>query len=278
MTYFLALVASLSIGLADFYAGVLSKRLTVYAVFGGSAVVAALAFFTVGVITKTMHFDEVDLVAGSVAGILFLVGNLMYFTALTRGNMGVVSGTVTLLVLVPLITDMRQGQMPSPLNLLGIAVIMGGVIMLGIPEMKGSKAMGPVLLAFIAALFLGAAEVSLDLGSKENVLASLITMQIVGVVIISVIALATRSRGGFTFRETPAIVVIGMLNAIAVSAFSYATTSGNLAIVSVLSSLDSLVVLVMAFFFLKQNLARVQKFAFIVVLLGTFLVSFQPAN
>lgn len=273
MSYLLALVASLSYGLADFSAGVLSKRLTVYAVFGGSAVVAALVFFTLGVITKTMSFDEIDLVAGSVAGLLFLVGNLTYFTALTRGSMGVVSGTLTLLVLVPFIAAVSQGQMPAPLNLLGIAVTIGGVIMLGIPEMKGSKAMGPILLALIAALFIGASQVFLDLGSKENVVGSLFTMEIVGVVTISVIALAARSRGGFAIRETPAIVVIGMLNAIAVSAFSYATTSGNIAVVSVLSSLDPLVVIVMAVFILKQNLARVQIFAFIVVLFGSFLVS-----
>ena len=273
MSYLLALIASLSYGLADFSAGVLSKRLTVYAVYGGSAVVAALVFFAFGAITKTLSFDEVDFVAGSIAGILFLVGNLIYFTALTRGTMGVVSGTVTLLVLVPLISAMRQGQMPSPLNLLGIAVTIGGVIMLGVPEMKGSKGMGPVLLALIAALFIGASQVSLDLGSKDNVVGSIFIMEIVGVAIMSVIALAVRSLGGLALRETPAIVMIGMLNAIAVSAFSYATTSGNIAVVSVLSSLDPIVVVVMAVFILKQGLVRIQIFALTVTVLGSFLVS-----
>ena len=273
MSYLLALIASLSYGLADFSAGVLSKRLTVYAVYGGSAVVAALVFFAFGAITKTLSFDEVDFVAGSIAGILFLVGNLIYFTALTRGTMGVVSGTVTLLVLVPLISAMRQGQMPSPLNLLGIAVTIGGVIMLGVPEMKGSKGMGPVLLALIAALFIGASQVSLDLGSKDNVVGSIFIMEIVGVAIMSVIALAVRSWGGLALRDTPAIVMIGMLNAIAVSAFSYATTSGNIAVVSVLSSLDPIVVVVMAVFILKQGLVRIQIFALTVTVLGSFLVS-----
>jgi len=273
MSYLLALIASLSYGLADFSAGVLSKRLTVYAVSGGSAVVAALVFLAFGAITKTLSFDEVDFVAGSIAGILFLVGNLIYFTALTRGTMGVVSGTVTLLVLVPLISALRQGQMPSPLNLLGIAVTIGGVIMLGVPEMKGSKGMGPVLLALIAALFIGASQVSLDLGSKDNVVGSIFIMEIVGVAIMSVIALAVRSWGGLALRETPAIVMIGMLNAIAVSAFSYATTSGNIAVVSVLSSLDPIVVVVMAVFILKQRLVRIQIIALTVTVFGSFLVS-----
>ena len=145
--------------------------------------------------------------------------------------------------------------------------------MLGVPEMKGSKGMGPVLLALIAALFIGASQVSLDLGSKDNVVGSIFIMEIVGVAIMSVIALAVRSWGGLALRETPAIVMIGMLNAIAVSAFSYATTSGNIAVISVLSSLDPIVVVVMAVFILKQGLVRIQIIALTVTVLGSFLVS-----
>jgi drug/metabolite transporter (DMT)-like permease len=269
----LALLTSVFYGLSDFTSGSLTKRISVYGVAGGSAVVAALIFLVAGLATQTMNFNKVDFASGIVAGTLFFVGNVLYLTALSRGSMGVVGAVATLLVLVPLVHDMRNGQMPSALSIVGVIVTLGGIVLLGAPEMKGGSSLGPVFLAVIAALFFGISQVSLDLGSADAVLPTVLVTEMVTVIITLVLAMATRSIGGLDRPALPLILAIGILDALALLSFSVATTDGNVAIVSVLSSLDPIVLAILAFIFIRERIARLQVMGLFVVIGGSILVS-----
>ncbi len=273
MAVVLALLTSVFYGLSDFTSGSLTKRISVYGVAGGSAVVAALIFLVAGLATQTMNFNKVDFASGIVAGTLFFVGNVLYLTALSRGSMGVVGAVATLLVLVPLVHDMRNGQMPSALSIVGVIVTLGGIVLLGAPEMKGGSSLGPVFLAVIAALFFGISQVSLDLGSADAVLPTVLVTEMVTVIITLVLAMATRSIGGLDRPALPLILAIGILDALALLSFSVATTDGNVAIVSVLSSLDPIVLAILAFIFIRERIARLQVMGLFVVIGGSILVS-----
>ncbi len=273
MAVVLALLTSVFYGLSDFTSGNLTKRISVYGVAGGSAVVAALIFLVAGLATQTMNFNKVDFASGFVAGTLFFVGNVLYLTALSRGSMGVVGAVATLLVLVPLVHDMRNGQMPSALSIVGVIVTLGGIVLLGAPEMKGGSSLGPVFLAVIAALFFGISQVSLDLGSADAVLPTVLVTEMVTVIITLVLAMATRSIGGLDRQALPLILAIGILDALALLSFSVATTDGNVAIVSVLSSLDPIVLAILAFIFIRERIARLQVIGLFVVIGGSILVS-----
>jgi drug/metabolite transporter (DMT)-like permease len=75
-------------------------------------------------------------------------------------------------------------------------------------------------------------------------------------------------------KAVPLILAIGLLEALALLSFSTATTGGNVAIVSVLSGLDPIVLAILAFFIVKERMTRVQVIGFIIVIGGSFLVSF----
>jgi drug/metabolite transporter (DMT)-like permease len=270
----LALLTSVFYGVADFTSGHLTKRVSAFAVAGGAALVAALIFLVLGLRSDLMIFDKVDFLAGIVAGVLFFVGNILYLKALSQGSMGVIGAVATLMVLVPLIWDIRNGQMPSTIAIIGVLVTLTGIILLGAPEMKGGASLGPVFLASIAALFFGISQVALNLGSQANVLGTVFLTELVTVVIVVVLALFARSTGGMDKKAVPLILAIGLLEALALLSFSTATTGGNVAIVSVLSGLDPIVLAILAFFIVKERMTRVQVIGFIIVIGGSFLVSF----
>ena len=270
----LALLTSVFYGLADFTSGHLTKRVSAFAVAGGAAIVAAVIYLILGLRSDLMVFDKVDFVAGIVSGVLFFIGNVLYLKALSQGSMGVIGAVATLMVLVPLIWDIRNGHMPDAIAIVGVIVTLIGIILLGAPEMKGKAALGPVFLAVIAALFFGISQVSVNLGSQENVLGTVFLTELVTVVIVLVLALFTRSTGGMNKKAVPLILVIGLLEALALLSFSTATTGGNVAIVSVLSGLDPIVLAILAFFLIKERMTRVQLAGFLVVIVGSFLVSF----
>jgi drug/metabolite transporter (DMT)-like permease len=270
----LALLTSVFYGLADFTSGNLTKRVSAFAVAGGASIVAAVIYLILGLRSDLMVFDKVDIVAGIVSGTLFFIGNILYLKALSQGSMGVIGAVATLLVLVPLIWDVRQGNMPDAIAIVGVIVTLSGIILLGAPEMKGKSSLGPVFLAVIAALFFGISQVSVNLGSQSNVLGTVLLTELVTVVIVLVLALFTRSTGGMNKKAVPLILAIGLLEALALLSFSTATTGGNVAIVSVLSGLDPIVLAILALFLLKERMTRVQVIGFIIVIGGSFLVSF----
>jgi drug/metabolite transporter (DMT)-like permease len=270
----LALLTSVFYGLADFTSGNLTKRVSAFAVAGGASIVAAVIYLILGLRSDLMVFDKVDIVAGIVSGTLFFIGNILYLKALSQGSMGVIGAVATLLVLVPLIWDVRHGNMPDAIAIVGVIVTLSGIILLGAPEMKGKSSLGPVFLAVIAALFFGISQVSVNLGSQSNVLGTVLLTELVTVVIVLVLALFTRSTGGMNKKAVPLILAIGLLEALALLSFSTATTGGNVAIVSVLSGLDPIVLAILALFLLKERMTRVQVIGFIIVIGGSFLVSF----
>ena len=274
MAIVLALLTSVFYGLADFTSGHLTKRVSAFAVAGGASIVAAVIYLILGLRSDLMVFDKVDIVAGIVSGTLFFIGNILYLKALSQGSMGVIGAVATLLVLVPLIWDIRHGNMPDAIAIVGVIVTLSGIILLGAPEMKGKSSLGPVFLAVIAALFFGISQVSVNLGSQSNVLGTVLLTELVSVVIVLVLALFTRSTGGMNKKAVPLILAIGLLEALALLSFSTATTGGNVAIVSVLSGLDPIVLAILALFLLKERMTRVQVIGFIIVIGGSFLVSF----
>lgn len=274
MAIVLALLTSVFYGLADFTSGNLTKRVSAFAVAGGASIVAAVIYVILGLRSDLMVFDKVDIVAGIVSGTLFFIGNILYLKALSQGSMGVIGAVATLLVLVPLIWDIRHGNMPDAIAIVGVIVTLSGIILLGAPEMKGKSSLGPVFLAVIAALFFGISQVSVNLGSQSNVLGTVLLTELVTVVIVLVLALFTRSTGGMNKKAVPLILAIGLLEALALLSFATATTGGNVAIVSVLSGLDPIVLAILALFLLKERMTRVQVIGFIIVIGGSFLVSF----
>ena len=272
MADLLALLSSILVGASDFTGGLFSRRISVYAVVGAAAAVAALFFLTIGIVSGSPTITMLDAEAGVAAGVTLLIGTVLYFTALTKGRMGVVGGIVTLLVLIPIAFSVIHGETLSTKTIIGIVVTLTGAIALGIPEMRGGTAVSAIVMAVVAAVMFGMSQVALDRGATQDMYSVLFVSEVVQVVIIGCIAIFARSKGGITRRDLLPLAGIGAADAIAVSLFATATQTGDLAVVSVLASLDPIVIALVAYFVLKEKLMRVQVLAFITVIIGSIMV------
>lgn len=270
---FLALLSSLLVGCADFLAGRLGRRVSSWAIAGVSSAVAAAVFAVLGLATASLSLDHIDVRAGMLTGVFLIVGNGLYFQALARGTMGVVGGIVATLVIIPVLASLTHGATLSTQAMLGIVLTVGSAILLGAPDMHGGTKRSALLLAAFAAVAYGLSEVTDDVGSSDNVYGTLMVMEVTAAAIVAIAGAVTRSTGGLDRQAMPELFVIGLFNAGSWAAFSEATLSGDLAEVSVLSSLGPVVITALAFFVLKQKLAPVQILALTGVMLGSMLVT-----
>ena len=128
-------------------------------------------------------------------------------------------------------------------------------------------------LAILAAVAYGAKTVAVDIGSKDHIAASLFANYMITGALCVIPALFTRGVGGLCARDVPLMGMIGMANAAAILLFSVAATHNNVAVASILGSLDPIVVAVLALVFLKQKVKPIQVAAIGIVILGSVMVA-----
>ncbi|MCF2527117.1 DMT family transporter [Yinghuangia soli] len=132
MTITLALLTSVLWGLADFGAGLLTRRMAAarVVVLSQSAAVLVLG----AVVLATGAFSEAGprLWFAAAAGVVGPLALLCFYSALARGPMGVVSPLATAGVFIPVSIGLAvDGDRPGLLQYAGIAVAIAGIAMAG---------------------------------------------------------------------------------------------------------------------------------------------------
>lgn len=268
-----ALIASLMWGGSYFVGGRVTTRVSAFAVTAVSSAVTAAFFLVVGLAQGRMTFDHIDVATGVIAGITTLLGNALLFMALTKGPMGVIGGLQVLLVLIPLAWSVSAGDPLSAAALIGVIVVLCGVVLLGVPEMKGSTSRTAVILALIAAASFGIQQTAIAEGSQDDAYVTLFLAQLIVVILLGAVGLARRTTGGLDRSALLPLVFVGLANAIAFSAFAEGTRIGDPGLVSALASLDPVVMALLAYFVLKQRMAKIQVVALGVVMVGGTLIA-----
>ncbi len=192
--------------------------------------------------------------------------------------MGVVTGVAAASILVPLGYSYLMGEELSRLSFIGIGVTVAGLIAFYVPNMKGesgdNNSVIAIALAGGAALCWGLATVVIDIGSRVNVAGSMLMSMMPQILFtFVVVAVIHRSWGGLTRRSIAPIAGAGIALALGNLAFFTAANEGNLGVVSVLGSLDPIVVALLALIFLKEKMARSDQVALLIVIAGSCLVA-----
>jgi drug/metabolite transporter (DMT)-like permease len=270
----LALASSAVWGTSDFFAGLASRRHPAVAVVGWTQ---ALALLVISVVVAARW----DTVAWSgwppwavAAGLTGMTGLVCFYSALSAGTMGVVAPIAALGVVVPVILGVASGEAPSPWAWVGMLVAIVGVTLASGPELSGDVSPRPVVLAACAAVGFGLALFCLDRGARESTLLTLWGMRMTSVTILVVVALVSRSVGGVTARETPALLAIGCGDLVANALFAYASSRGQVSIASVLGSLYPVVTVFWARFLLDERLRRVQQVGVALAVTGAAVTAF----
>jgi drug/metabolite transporter (DMT)-like permease len=273
----LGLGSSLCWGFSDFFGGLQSRARPVSAVIfvSQSLGLAAVAIYVAisGVAAPSLS-DLWPAAAGGAAGVIALAA---FYHALSIGTMSVVAPISATGAAVPVVVGLIDGEKPAPLQLVGMALALLGVI-LASREMQSDAAARRNLrlsvgLALVAALGFGSFFVGIKVSSEVSVPWAMLAGRGADIPLVVVAALAFRLPLSAERRALPALFAIGVLDLGANGLYALATTHGLLSVVAVLAALYPAVTVILARVMLSERVQRVQEAGIFAVLAGVALIA-----
>jgi len=258
----LALLGAASWGIGDFLGGLASRRVHVFTVL-----VISQAAGLAGAATWVLSSGDarpalVDLWPAAGAGIAAALGLAALYRGMAIGAMGIVAPISATSPIVPLAVDVARGRTPSPLQWVGIVVVLGGVVLLaretGTVGTESGLATG-VVLALAAALGFGLFIVGLDASSDHSVAWTILVARGAGATVALVAALVSAAPLRPPARMLPMILAVGAFDTVANVLVAFATTKGPAGIVAVLSALYPVTTIVLARVLLAERLDRSRR-------------------
>ena len=259
----LALTASACWGVADFVAGLQSRRLSAIVVLlvqqAVGVVIAGAIIFAVG---EAVPSDEA-LAVSAACGVAGAIGLGAFYRGLAVGTMSVVAPISASGVTVPVAVGIATGDRPSTLQAIGLGLTVVGIVLAAREAEEDAAARGPdarksIGLALIAAAGLGLYFTLSDSPADESVLWLLLVARSSAVVLLLGAALVTRSLAVPPRADAAPLVLVGVLDLAATGLYGLANTEGLLTIVAVLGSLYPVTTVLLARAVLHERLARGQ--------------------
>jgi drug/metabolite transporter (DMT)-like permease len=259
MAILLGLAAALLYGGADFGGGLLSRRLgSVPVNVLGCSAAAALSLVALAVAPTgppTLRAIGWGLASGIGGGI----GTLMLYRGLARGQMSVV-GPVSAVgaAVLPAVAGLAMGQRLEPLAAAGVVLALPAIALVAGAGRAGRlrSGLGDGLAAGTAfgVLFVGLAQAGPHAG-----LWPIASEQVSSAVIVLGVAIASREQLRVGVRSAGLPVLVGVGGMIATLLFFFATQSGTLATVAILTSLYPGVTVVLARMILHERFSLAQR-------------------
>lgn len=261
MAALLALISSLSWGVADFFGGLASRRagpvqVLVVAYPAGAVLLTFIALFVIPG-NLTLAVVPYAFVAGTIGALAI---GLLY-AALTRGPMGVVSPiTAVMSGAVPVAAGLIRGESLDTLAIIGIVLAIAAVVLVSRESGHAHERtpMIALVLAMASGTAIGLYLTAIGLAPQDSgVWVATIGRWVSTIAMVLTLVIVVRT---FTRSKFPWVLAIvsGALDASANGIFQLATQRGLLAIVAVIGSLYPAATVMLARIFLHERLNRLQ--------------------
>jgi drug/metabolite transporter (DMT)-like permease len=257
----LALAASACWGVADFTAGLKTRRLAVPLVLLLVQGVGCLWVLAVVVATGEPAPDATSAAASVLAGVAGAAALAALDRALAIGTMGVVAPISATGVALPVIVGVATGDRLSLVVSVGLALAVAGVLLASREQHddaeQASAGRLSILLALAAATGFGAYFVLADQAADASVLWLLLLARLVVVPVLAVLVVL-RPPERLGRADAGALALAGTLDVTATGLFGLATTKGALSIVAVVGALYPVATVLLARVLLHERLQPVQ--------------------
>jgi drug/metabolite transporter (DMT)-like permease len=262
MAIALALAAAASWGLADFLAGLASRRFSVPIVLllvegGGLVVIAAVAL-----IGGADFFDDpADFWSAIAAGLSGVLGLGCFYGALAIGTMSVVAPISATGVALPVVVGIASGDDPSAATAAGLVAIVSGVILASREQQGDAEAAASsrasVLLALLGAVGFGGFFALTDAPADASVPWTLVCARAAPLPFVALVI--ARLRPAWPPRRLGlGVAAVGCIDLLATALIAVAQTEGDLSVVSVLGSMYPVVTVLLAAVTLHERVAKPQ--------------------
>jgi drug/metabolite transporter (DMT)-like permease len=255
-----------------------SRRTALLAVLLISQAVAVVPVIVAVLLTDHAPPDATAWFWSGVAGLAGTIGIGAFYRGLAVGTMSIVAPIASTGAALPVIVGLAEGERPSAVQAIGIAVAIVGVMLAGRepddPARTSESSRAALGLALLAALGIGMTFVGLDQATETAGVAwSLLGQRALEVTLFAVAVLVTRPTLPRERTTLGALALLGVLDMSAQAMFAVATTKGLLSIVSVLSSLYPATTVLLARTVLHERVSRLQEAGVVAILAGVVAIS-----
>ena len=276
LAIFLALAAGASWGGSCFLSGSQTRRTSLWTVIVFSQL-AGLSLMAVIVLARGRALPDEVLLPALAAGVLSVVSIAASYQALAIGVMCIIGPIISLSVAVPVVVGLAAGERPSALQLAGIAIALGGVVLASREKSAGSchqsTSRASVGYAVLTAVVWGVVMVLYAKGGETDASWTVLLSRSTSTVILGLGFLIARPALKLTRAAAAPILAIGLFEVAGNQLFAVAATLGFLSIASVLSSIYPIFVIALAYVFLHERLSRTQQVGVAVALAGVALIA-----
>ncbi len=269
----LSLSAAVTWGAADFSGGVATKEANPFHVVA-VAHATGLAFM----LSLAVAFDEPipatpALLWGILGGVVGGVGLASFYKSLAVGKMGInapLSAVIT--ALVPLVFSFRTEGLPEVVQIAGLGLGLVSIWMIALPHGRVGKPQG-VALAVLAGFGFGGFLLCMKLAGSRSVFWPLVSARVASTLLMIAIAFMTARASSLKRGPVGWMLLAGVLDSGANALYVAAAQRGRLDVAAVISSLYPASTVVLARFFLKEHLSRVQSTGMIAALVAVVLIA-----
>jgi drug/metabolite transporter (DMT)-like permease len=271
----LALAGAASWGVGDFLGGLAARRAHVLAVLALSQLVGLAGAAVWVAVSGDAWPGPDDALPAAGAGLAGAVGLAALYRGLAIGAMGIVAPISAASPVVPLAVDAARGDVPSPLQWLGIATVLAGILILS--RERGSARAGSVSagvgLALVAALGFGLFVVGIDASADASVPWAVTTARLGSSCLAVVLVLLAGAPRRVPRPVVPLVLAVGVFDTGANVLVAAATTKTLAGVVAVLSALYPVATIALARLVLGERLDTVRRVGAVAALAGATLVA-----
>ncbi len=275
MAALLALASSLVYGSGDFLGGMASRRAPAILVTIWAQLIGLVGLAVAVVVLPADDVTAADMAWGGVAGCGGAMGLLLLYGALGDGTMSVVAPlSAVWSAVVPVGFGLTTGERPSGLALVGVALALFAIALVGAEsESAGRVTRRTLLRALGAGTGFGLYFVLLAQTDKDAGVWPLIPGRMTGVVLLVVVALAGHRLTALPRPVWRLTAACGVCDSTANVLYILAAQRGLLSLVAVLTALYPASTVLLARVVLKERLGRRQLAGLAVALAAVTLVA-----
>jgi drug/metabolite transporter (DMT)-like permease len=222
--------------------------------------------------------DSPFLLLAVVGGGAGLTAMFLLYKGLSIGSMAIVAPISATGVILPVVVSLAAGDSPAPLQKVGMFVAIAGAVLASLEKNDDGSSRRPatgVGLAIGSAIAAGIFFVVMDQASEADPYWAAFLMRLSYFAFLIIIFLLKRPTVQTGKVHMPAIIFLGICDALAGFAYALATTRGILGLVAVVGALYPAVTVLLSMLILNE---RPQPVQFIGVILAVGGIAFISAG
>jgi drug/metabolite transporter (DMT)-like permease len=273
ITVLSGLGSSIGWGTADFCGGVASKKTPPMTVVVISQSFGLAVLVMLGLVLNPDPPETIELVVGAIAGLAGATGLVFFYQGLASGQMGVVAPVgAVVTATMPLIYGSLTEGVPGSVQITGFAIALLGIWLVSTGEGIASFRLRNLRLPVFAGLFFGLFFILIGEISDDAIIWPLIAARTATIPVMLLVAVLMREFQVPSLRQVPLMAAAGLMDIAGNTFFALAARFGRLDVASVLASLYPATTVVLAMFFLKEQVAWKQWFGIVVCLVAVVLI------